>query len=152
MFSWFDIQIRKSFSGRLNWFLTSKIYIEKWKCPIFDSPQSKANAKGLLRNCTTEKFHNRHHTKCLYSCQCVRYTSYIDIITPISSLLKLRVVWKFSIPCFCSSLKTSGPIFKQEFGSWIIMGIRHQDFPRRWFATCQTCYYYKDLLTRICQS
>ena len=60
----------------MNWFLISKTDSENWKCPIFDSPQSKGltryhiiflegsfNCKNLLNfTCTTKKFHNCHHT------------------------------------------------------------------------------------------
>lgn len=39
MFSHFDINLRKSFSGRFSWFLTLKIDSEPWKSPIFEGSQ-----------------------------------------------------------------------------------------------------------------
>ena len=39
------IKIRKTFSGRPIWVLASKINSENWKCPIFDSLQSKGLTK-----------------------------------------------------------------------------------------------------------
>ena len=75
MLSYFEIQIRKSFLGRLSWLLASKIKCEHWKCPIFDVSQLSCPTtyQKILWACSfacknllnfsnfTKKFHNCHH-------------------------------------------------------------------------------------------
>ena len=73
MLSYFDIQIRKSFSGRFSWFLASKIDSEPWKFPIFEGSHLSCLTRyhkilwGCLFGCKNLlnstwnilKFHNR---------------------------------------------------------------------------------------------